>query len=150
VCHRQLQLGRLRHHRGVRANPAQHLLHPKTRVLLIGDGGHHDVPAEPEARSLARREQRGGDARLHVVGAAAVQPVALDARAVRINHAFDVDRVDVPAEHEGAPAAGALGADEDARPSGRLFEPLGLQPALTRPLLDEVRDARFTRSSWNE
>jgi hypothetical protein len=44
----------------------------------------------------------------------------------------------------------AAGADENARSPGRVFEPLGLQPALARPLLDEARHARFTRSSWNE
>ena len=150
VRHHQLQLGRLGHDRGVRADPAQHLLHAEARVLLVGDGGHDDVPGEPGARSLARRDQRGGDASLHVVGAPAVEPIALDPRAMRVGHAVDAHRVEVPAEHEGAAASRALRADDDARASGGLFEPLGLQPAVTRPPLDELGDMCLTGSSWNE
>ena len=51
-------------------------------MLLVSDRGYDDAPGEPEARSLARRNQRCGDARLHVVGAAAVEPVAHNARTV--------------------------------------------------------------------
>ncbi len=51
VRHRQLQLGRLGHHRGVRADPAQQLLHANARVLLVSDRGYDDVPGEPEART---------------------------------------------------------------------------------------------------
>src|SRR3712207_6950265 len=49
---------------------------------------------------LAAGEQRGGHAGLHVVRAAAVQPVALDARRVRVGHPLDGDGVDVAAEQD--------------------------------------------------
>ena len=49
-----------------------------------------------------------GDAALHVLRAASVQPAVLDARRERIRHPLDADRVDVPAEHHRGPGLAAF------------------------------------------
>jgi hypothetical protein len=60
-------------------------------------------PARPRL-CLVRRDQRGGDTGLHVVGATAVQAIAVDARDMRVGHALDRHRVEVAAEQQRPPA----------------------------------------------
>ena len=43
-------------------------------------------PARPSSRRVATGDQRGGDAGLHVVGAASIEPVAVDPRCERLRH----------------------------------------------------------------
>ena len=105
----QLELGRLGHDRRVGADGGQHLLHAEARVLLVGHGGDHDVAGQAGGGDLAAREQRRREPGLHVIGAAAVQPVAVEPRRVRVGHALDPDRVEVRAQQQRAPAAGAGG-----------------------------------------
>jgi hypothetical protein len=143
VRDRDLQLGRLGHDRGVGAHGAQRLLDADARVLLVGDGGDHDVAGQAERRRLATGEQRGDDTRLHVVGAAAVEPVALDARLVRPRHAGHADGVEVPAQQQRPAASGPARPDEHARPPGHLLQHLDLEPGAVRPGGHERRDLRL-------
>ena len=98
-------------------------------------------PARAAARGLPAGEQRGGDAGLHVVGAAAVQAVAVDARRVRRGHALDADGVEVRAQQQRAAAARAACAD-DARwgdrawPRGRsVSRPASRAQPATKPAI---------------
>ena len=123
------ELGRLGDDRGVGTDRAQRLLHADARVLLVGDRGDDDVAGETELRGLTAGDQRGGDAGLHVVGAAAIEPVAVDARRVRLVHALDVDRVDVTAEQQRPATTGSASADERGGPAGRCFQSSASRPA---------------------
>jgi hypothetical protein len=105
VGHGELELGRLGHDRRVGPQRAQDLLHAEARVLLVGDRGHDDVAAQPERRRVAARDERRGEAALHVVRPAPVEAVAVGAWVVRRRHPGDADRVEVPAEQQRAPAA---------------------------------------------
>ena len=125
VCHRELQLGRLGDDGCVGGDAAQRLLDAEAGVLLVGDRGDHHVTRQRESRGFPCGDQRSCDACLHVVGPAAVQSVSFDARRVRVDHALDVDGVDVPAEQEGATAPDAARADQHARTAGRLLNALG-------------------------
>ena len=56
--------------------------------------------AKPRAARDARRVDHRGDAALHVLRAAAVEPAVALARIERRRHALDADGVDVAAEHQ--------------------------------------------------
>ncbi len=141
----ELELGRLGDDGRVGAHRREHLLDAEACVLLVGDGGHDDVTAQAERRRLPARDQRGRHARLHVVRAAAVQAVALDARIVRRLHPRDPDGVDVTAQQQRAPAPGARRAHDDARAPRRRLEHAGLEARGERPAVDERRDLALAR-----
>ena len=119
-------------------------------MLLVGDGRDDDVPAQPERGRLAAGDERGGDAGLHVVGAAAVAAAALHARLVRGLHALDADGVDVPAQQQRAPAARARRPHDDARAPRRRFEHPRLEVRGERPALDERRDLALAGAAGGE
>lgn len=145
-----LQLGRLGDDRRIGADRAQHLLNAEARVLLVGHGGHDHVPGEPGVGQLATGQQRRRDARLHVVGTAAVQPVALHARHVRLRHALDADGVHVRAqEQDGAPARAARPDDHARTPRGLLHH-LGLESCGTCPIGHEGRDPRLAGAAGHQ
>ena len=122
---------------------AQCLLDPQAGVLLVGDGRHDDIAGQPEAGRLAGRDQRGGDAGLHVVGAAAEEAVPVDPGRVRIGHAFDADGVEVPAEQERAPTPFSSRANEHARSARRRLQALGVKSGSLGPPFDEAGNLRL-------
>ena len=132
------ELGGLGDDRRIGGRRAQRLLHPEAGVLLVGHRGHDDVPAQARARRLARGDQRSGHAGLHVVGAAPVEPIALDPRCVRrlIPSTPTVSRW--RAEQQRPPATTPLRAEQHARPARRGLEHLGLEPGLARPASHEA------------
>ena len=65
-------------------------------VLLVGDQREHDVGL----RDGFGRHDAGGDAGLHVAGAAAVHPAGLDPGHEGIDHAADADGVEMAVEGE--------------------------------------------------
>jgi hypothetical protein len=146
----QLELGRLGDDRGVGAGRPEHLLDADARVLLVGDRGDDDVPGQAERGGLAAGDERRGDPGLHVVRAAAVEPVALDARRVRVAHAPDGDRVEMAAEQQRPPAARARRAHDDARTARSALEHLCLEPGGARPLGDERGDLALPRAARHE
>jgi hypothetical protein len=97
-----------------------------------------------------RRDQRGGDTGLHVVGATAVQAVAVDARDMRVGHALDRHRVEVAAEQQRPPATGPTRADEHRGAAGRVLERRDLESASRRPARDVPRDLRLARAARDE
>ena len=72
-------------------------------MLLVGDRRNGDVAREVERRRLAARDQRGGEACLHVVRATPAQSIAVDAGHVRIGHPFDVHGIEMTAEEQRRP-----------------------------------------------
>ena len=144
------ELGRLGDDGRVGLDGAKHLLDAEARVLLVGDRRDDDVAVQAQRGGLAAGDEGRGDARLHVVGAAAVEPVALDARVVRCVHPPDAHRVDVPAEQQRAPASRAAGTNDDARPAGRALEHVGLQTGGERPARDERRDLALAGAARHE
>ena len=77
-------------------------------MLLVGDGGDHHLTGDARAGDVAAGDECGGETGLHVVGAAGVQPVAVDARGERVLHAGRADGVEVAAQEQAA-AAGSPG-----------------------------------------
>ena len=75
--------------------------------LLVGDRRDDHVPAQPRPGGVGAREHDRGQAGLHVVRAAPVQPPVLDGRLERPLHAGHADRVHVRVEEERLAAAGA-------------------------------------------
>ena len=76
-------------------------------------------PSCPASAASLGGDDHGRHARLHVAGAAPVQPVALDARRERFLHALDPDRVEVPVERQRPSAAATAMGRDQARPRGR-------------------------------
>ena len=128
----------------------QHLLDAQARVLLVGDSGADHVAAKPEARRLAAGDQRRGDPGLHVVGATAVEAIALDSRRMRIAHPRDGDGVAVATQQQGPPAAPAAGANHHARTARGSLQDLDLQPDIARPGGDEGRDLALARAPGHQ
>jgi hypothetical protein len=145
-----LQLRRLGDDRGVRADGAQRFLDSEAGMLLVGHGGDDDIAGQLELRSLAAGDQRRGDAALHVVGAAAVEAIAVDPRPVRLGHVRHADGVEMAAQQQRPAAAGAAGADEDARPARRLLERLDLEAGGARPPGDERGDLRLAGATGDQ
>ena len=94
-----LQIRRLGDDRHVRAPLAHERLGAEAHVLLVDDGRDDEPPARPVLREDAGGRDHRGDAALHVLRAAAVEPAVLDARREWIRHALDADGVEVAAEH---------------------------------------------------
>jgi hypothetical protein len=69
---------------------------------------------------------------------------------VRLDHPVDADRVEVSAEQQRAPAAGASRAHHDARPAGNLLEHPRLEPRVACPLRDERGDRTLTGGAWHQ
>ena len=120
------ELGGLRDDRGVRRDALEDGLDAEAGVLLVGDCRHDHLPVDTDPRRVTARHERGGEAALHVVGAAPDQPVAVDPGLQRALHRSEADRVEVTAEHEGRSATGLPAAHDDARPpvgGGELSRP---------------------------
>jgi hypothetical protein len=135
-----LQPGRLGDDAGVRAEALEHRLDANARVLLVGDGGDDHVAGETGTDHRRRGEHAGGDAGLHVVAAAAVEPAVADVRDVRLAHPVHADRVDVPAEHERPPATAPACRADHRRPPDPGLHDLDLQACLGEPACDERGD----------
>jgi hypothetical protein len=133
-------VGRLGDDRGIRAPALEEALGPDARRLLVDDGRHDHVAAQPERPALRSRGQDRGEAALHVVRAAAVEPVALDARgepAVRLEQA---DGVRVRVQDERAAPARPARDPDDVRPSGRGLLDVDLEPCGAEPAGHQPRD----------
>jgi hypothetical protein len=78
---------RLGDDRGVGGHVAHERLGADALCLLVDDRRHDHIPGEAEPPGVRGREHRRRKAGLHVVGAAAVQPDAVDPRRVRSFHA---------------------------------------------------------------
>ena len=155
VSDRDLELGGLGDDRGVRADVAEDFPHPDAGVLLVRNRRHDHVAGEPERSRVTAREERRGDAALHVVGATAVQPVTVNAGVERLGHPRHADGVDVPAEQQCPATARAPCADHDAGPPGVFCERLDLQAGRGAPLRDRLRNRALpalprTRSGFTE
>ena len=150
VSDRDLELGGLGDDRGVRADVAEDFPHPDARVLLVRNRRHDHVAGEPERSRVTAREERRGDAALHVVGATAVQPVTVNAGVERLGHPRHADGVDVPAEQQCPATARAPCADHDAGPLGVFCERLDLQAGRGAPLRDRLRNRALPGAAANE
>ena len=115
-----LQLGRLGHDRGVRAQRSPRpprCRRSRTPRRRRRSGSRR--PRRPRRSRLGGREHARREASLHVVRATAVEPAALEARLERIGHPRDADRVHVRVEHQRAAAAGPARDGDDVRPARR-------------------------------
>jgi hypothetical protein len=139
------ELGGFGDDRGVGPYVLEDLLDAEAGVLLVGDGCDDDLSGQAESRRLAGGDESGGEAGLHVVGAAGVQAVAVDGRHERGAHLPEPDGVGVAAQHEGPAASRGAAADHDAGPARRGLESLGGQVVVAGPLLEVVGDLGLAR-----
>ena len=129
----------------------QRLLHADAGVLLVGHRGHHHVAGQAAPRHLAAGHQRGGQPGLHVVRPAPVEAVAVHPRFVRgVGHALHAHRVQVAAQQQGPPAAGAGSPHQHAGPPGRGAQLGGLQAGVARPAGHERGDLLLARTAGHE
>ena len=115
--------------------------------LLVGhaDEAHADLVLLGQ---VAQRAHHRGDAALHVIGAAAVQPVALDPRRELLHVARDDVEVPVEDDRRRVERSDAGGEDRQAAEDAVVDVDLaGLQPALdeARARADAVRLRRVVR-----
>ena len=108
--------------------------------LLVGDRRDDHVPAQPRPGGLGAREHDRGQAGLHVVRAAPVQPPVLDGRLERPLHAGHADRVHVRVEEERLAAAGAARDADRVEPARRELLDLDLEAGVLQPPRDEAGD----------
>ena len=115
---------------------------------LAGDGGDHDVTAQPDA-GVGKRAQRldvAGERALHVRDPEAVQPPVLDEGA-RLEAgdvrepglATRVRGVHVPVEHEARTAARSRARAEDVRTAVLHLLPLHLQAQVEERVAHQLR-----------
>ena len=133
-------VGRLGDDRRVGAPAREQGLGADARRLLVDDGGDDHVAAQstPCALGAGARDRR--EARLHVVGAAAVEPSALDPGGQAAVRLEQPDRVQMAVEQQ-RPAAAAAPRDADhVRPSGSDLHDLDLQPRALEPLGEHAGD----------
>ena len=119
-------------------------------MLLVSDRSDNHIAPQTKSRGVPRREQRSGDAGLHVISPTTIQPVTLDPRRMRVAHPLNVDRVDVPTHQKSATAPFAARANQHTWATARLLKPLGLKPGITRPALDQSGDFTLTHAPMNE
>ena len=111
------ELGGLGDDGGVGGDVLKDSLDPQAGVLLVGDGRHDDLPPGAGAARVAARDERCGEAALHVVRAAPDQPVAVDPGLQRTVHRSQADGVEVTAEHQGRSIARPPASHDDAWPA---------------------------------
>ncbi len=150
MSNRDLQLGWLRHDRRVDWPTLGGRGGTNACELLVRDGGESDVPAETAAAGLDCREHAGGQAPLHVVGAAAVQASTRQPWNEGVGHPRHSDGVHVGVQHQGASAAGAARDGDHVRPPRRSLLDAHLEPRALAPFGDEAREAQLTRSAGND
>ena len=117
-----LERGRLGDDRAIRRGGGQiRSRRAQASVLLIGNGGDEQIPGKRRARFGQRLGggHAGGEAALHVVGAAAVELAVANRAGERLGHAGDVDRVAMRVEHQGT-AAACAGEPADHAGAARL------------------------------
>ena len=129
-------------------NVPQHLLHAEAGVLLVGDRGDDDVAGQPGAgaprgRRRARR-RRPPSCRRRRARAGGRRP---SRGACGVAHALDADRVEVAAQQQRAPAAGAAGPDDDARPARRPSSTSASRPAARAHPATNAAISRLARAA---
>ena len=123
-----LPFGRLGDHGGVdvgRIEVGEHFLDAKASEFLVGDGGHDDFSVDAGEGGVPAGDEGGGEAGLHVVGAADVRPVADDAGSECVAGAGQANGVEVTAEEQPVAAGVLSAAQDDAGSAGRVLEHLG-------------------------
>ena len=129
---------------GAGVEVGQHLLDAEAGLLLVGDGGDHDLAVDARAGRVPAGDEGGGETGLHVVGAAGVEPVTVDARHEGVLRARQADRVEVAAQQEPSPAGVATAADDDAGPARRPLDDSGRRG---RPLVAHAATNAATSAS---
>ena len=96
-------VGRLGDDRGVRAPALQEPFRADAGCLFVGDRRDDDIAAEPEPGALDGGERDRREARLHVVGASAVQASVLDAGMQSRVRLEQPHRVEMPVQEQERP-----------------------------------------------
>jgi len=138
---------------GVRADEVAEALGKSvsTAYNLLASLCDEDVAAHAFRLGARRRFHHGGDAALHIEGAAAMELVAVDDGIERIAVvAVDRNRIDVAIEHQRAATARPFGDADDRRPTWMIFQPMHLEAALGQPGAAEIRDPSFSRPARHE
>src|SRR5215472_13320491 len=136
-----LALGGLGDHGSVdagRVEVGEDLLNAQAGEFLVGDGGHDDFPVDAGEGGVPAGDEGGGEAGLHVVGAAGIQPVTLGAGSEGVAGAGQANGVEVAAQQQPAAAGVLSAAQDDAGPAGRALEHLGAQSGGSSPSGDEL------------
>ena len=107
------QVGRLDDDRSVGVHTLDDRLGADRRELLVGDQGHDHITSQP--RYLGRGEQDRGKRAFHVIRAASVEAVAVDARLERRLHPRDADGVEVAVQEQRPTIARPALRGDDAR-----------------------------------
>ena len=118
--------------------------------LLVGHRRDDDIAAEPEPGALDSGERDRREARLHVVGAPAVQASVLDAGIQARVRLEQPDRVEVAVQEQRAAAAGPAGDADHVRPAGRSLLDVDLEPCLLEPLREHGRHRRLATAGRDE
>ena len=146
------QAGRLGHHRRVRVPRTHQRLGPEAGAFFV-DHRRHDQAAGRQAagrRELPRRVDHRGQAALGVLRAPSVQPSVPLHRIERPGHPLDADRIQVPAEHEGAAGPPALEHTDDVRPPGGDLLPRDVEPGRAHRGRHGVRDRPLATRSRHQ
>ena len=121
------------------------------RMLFVDDGGDHEAAGrESLLRDRAGRGNHRGDAALHVLRAAAVQPAIALRRRERIAHAGDADGIGVAAEHERASLRPSLEDADDIGPAGCHGLDRHVEPEAAHRGGDRGGDLLFARRARHE
>ena len=141
-----LPFGWLGDHRGVdagRIELGEDFLDAQAGVLLVGDGDDDDLAVDASEGGFPAGDEGGGEAGLHVVRAAGVEPVAVDAGRECVPGAGESDSVEVAAQKQPAAAGVASAAQDDAGPAGRALGYLRVQSGGSSPVGDDSCDVRL-------
>jgi hypothetical protein len=118
---------------GIGAPAPKHGLHHDAGILLVRDRGHDHVARKLIRTQSLRRQHAGRQPRLHVVGAATVQPPVPHDGLEWPLHARHAHRVHVCVQHQRAAASSPSGDPDHARPARCRLVDLHLEAGVAEP-----------------
>ena len=108
-----IEPGRFGHNRGVGVVGAQERHGADAGVFFVDHGSEEHIAAAGNMHGIDGGTHTGSHAGLHVIGAAAIQAIAIDAGGVGIGHARYPNGIGVAIEDERLAAAVAFGDGDD-------------------------------------
>jgi hypothetical protein len=144
--------GRFGDDRRVGPDPGEEIIGPEASILFVGHRGDDEVAPERRAGSgqrLGGRHARG-QASLHVVGAATVQPAVPDLAGEWLRHPGHIDRVQVRIQHQTASPSCAGEPRGNAGATWNGFEHSDVESGLAQPVGNVCGDLRFSRGTGSE
>src|SRR5215207_10538871 len=140
MCYAKFEPGRFGDDLRVGDHVADDVPHADRGQLFVGDRRDNHIAARVEPDCFAPGKHDRGEARLHVVCAASIEPRAVNAWRAGLGHTARADDVHVRVEHERAAVTAAVGNSDYVGAAGAELVQLGVKLHALQPAGDEPGD----------